>query len=88
LAFGDHHQGLDMHPVLKGEKTEVQTAAQDVGLEPRLVLERDDPAFFQRSTERPVFFDDPHTVVGNIPHPQQPGHEKYGGNHAAAQKKD
>ena len=55
-----------MDAVLPAPKAEVEAAAEQVGLEAGLAVERDDPALGDRPLGRPEFFDDAHAVVRNV----------------------
>ena len=64
LRHGDQRQLVD--PVLPSPEAEMHAAAEDLGLETRLALQRDDPAFGDRSLHRPELLDDPDPIVGDV----------------------
>ena len=50
----------------------MEAAAQHFGLKTGLAGERDESACFERAVRRPKLFDNAHSVVRNVTHPEQP----------------
>ena len=66
LALRHRDQRHLVDPVLPPPQSEMQTAAQDLRLKPRLAIERDDSPLGHRTLHRPELLDDPDPVVGDV----------------------
>ena len=66
LALRHRDQRHLVDAVLPSPEAEMQAAAEDLRLKPRLAVERDDPPLGDRPLHRPEFLDDPDPVVGDV----------------------
>ena len=67
LALRHRDQRHLVDPELPAPEAKMQAAAQEINLEARLSIDGDDPAFGNRTLDRPQLLDDADPVVGDVP---------------------